>query len=61
MIHKIPRHLDFRGYGDSGYLEISAPGAFTAFGFFKPKKKAGASAAERGRLRESKTIDEDPR
>ncbi len=45
----------------SGCLEISAPEAFTAFGFFGPKKKPGASAAERGRPRLSKTIDEDPR
>ena len=49
---------DTRG---SGCLEISAPGAFTAVGFFRPKKKSGASAAERGRLRLFKTIDEDRR
>jgi hypothetical protein len=49
---------DTRG---SGSMEISVPGAFTAVGFFRPKKKAGASAAERGRPSLFKTIDEDRR
>jgi hypothetical protein len=45
----------------SGHLKKSAPGAFTAVGFFRPKKNPGASAAERGRLRLFKTIDEERR
>src|ERR1039457_241314 len=58
---QIAAKREFRGCQGSGHFEISAPGAFTAFGFFGPKKKPGASAAERGRPRQSKTIDEDPR
>jgi len=59
MTGKSVATLDLRGYRGSGYLKIAAPGAFTAFGIFGRKKKTGASAAERGRLRESKTLDED--
>src|SRR5450759_3557753 len=58
---QLSRNLDFRGCQSSGYLEISAPAAFTVVGFFGQRKKPGASAAERGRPRESKTIDEDQR
>ena len=52
------RRPDFLGYGGRGCIEISAPGAFTELGFFDPEKKPRTSAAERGRLRDSKTLDD---
>jgi hypothetical protein len=39
MPNKFLCHLDFRGYRGGGYLEISAPGAFTAFGFSRAEEK----------------------
>jgi hypothetical protein len=61
MIEKSDAASIFRDTRGSGSIEISVPGAFTAVGFFRPKKKTGASAAERGRPSLIKTIDEDRR
>jgi len=58
---QLSHNPDFRGCPGSGYLKKSALGAFTAVGFFSPNKNPGASAAERGRLRLVKTIDEERR
>jgi hypothetical protein len=48
-------------FGDSGSIEISVPGTFTAVGFSGQQKNPRASAAERGRPSLFKTIDEDRR
>ncbi len=61
MIEKSGPTSIFRGTRGSGSIEISVPGAFAAVGFSGQQENPGASAAERGRLRLSKTIDEDPR
>jgi hypothetical protein len=61
MIEKTDVASIFRGTRGSGSIEISAPGALTEVEFRDPKKNPGASAAERGRLRLLKTIDEDRR
>ena len=61
MIAKSDAASTFLGTRGSRSIEISVPGAFTAVGFFSPKKKPGASAADRGRPSLFKTIDEDRR
>jgi len=61
MIEKSDAASISRDTHGSGYLKISAPGAFPALRFSGLRKKPGASAAERGRLRLFKTIDEDRR
>jgi len=61
MIAKSDAASIFRDTRDSGSIEISVPGAFTAVGFSGQQKNPGASAAERGRPSLFKTIDEDRR
>jgi hypothetical protein len=61
MIRKSDAVSIFRATRGSRSIEISVPGSFTAVRFLRPKKKPGASAADRGRPSLFKTIDEDQR